>query len=192
MGPLTITAENMTDMEIDRILEDVKKANTELHIKDLNGKVIQTFTERKEDIEINSEASELELLSNLILTTETEQDTKENNLRRSKRLTKTNPIVRLNNTVLSDYRNYCHKAERSGVNDHPGIQPGIRQRSELLTNRNNWSVLEPKTDRTTTNDLTRTTANITKSYGRNTAIKKKTLPSLANSRPIAEGGVKNT
>ena len=47
MVPLTITAENMTDSEIDRIIEYAKKANTELHIKDINGKVIHTFNERK-------------------------------------------------------------------------------------------------------------------------------------------------
>ena len=82
LGPLTISAENMTDTEIDRIIGDAKKANTELHMKDLNGKVIQTFTEREEVIENISETTELELLSNLSSSTEIEQDTEENNLRR--------------------------------------------------------------------------------------------------------------
>ena len=41
------------------------------------------------------------LRSNLSSSTETEQETKVHNLRKSKRLTKTNPIVRLNNPVPS-------------------------------------------------------------------------------------------
>ena len=40
IGPLTVVTENMTDAEIDRVIEDARKANTELHLKD-NGKVIQ-------------------------------------------------------------------------------------------------------------------------------------------------------
>ena len=31
----------MTDAEIDRVIEDARRANTELHLKDNNGKVIQ-------------------------------------------------------------------------------------------------------------------------------------------------------
>ena len=38
LASLTITAKNMTDTEIDRILEDAKKANKELRIKDTNDK----------------------------------------------------------------------------------------------------------------------------------------------------------
>ena len=44
----------------------------------------------EEDIENNSETSKLEQLSNLSSSTEMEQDTRETNLRRSKRLTITN------------------------------------------------------------------------------------------------------
>ena len=36
---------------MDRIIEDDKKTNKELHIKDTNGKVTQTFNKREEDIE---------------------------------------------------------------------------------------------------------------------------------------------
>ena len=55
-------------------------------------------TRRKEEKEIGkiNETSDLELLSILSSSTEIEQETKEHKLRRSKRLTKTNPIVRLN------------------------------------------------------------------------------------------------
>ena len=105
----------MTDAEVDRVIEDARRANTELHIRDNNGKVIQNYNhhpKRGEDnIEKNyleEETSELELLSNLSSGTGIKQDTKEHNLRRSKRLTKTNPIVRLNNPVPSDYSKYRH------------------------------------------------------------------------------------
>ena len=55
------------------------------------------------------ETFELELLSNRSSNTEIEQDTTESNLRRSKRLTKTNLIVRLNNPVPSDYSKYVKR-----------------------------------------------------------------------------------
>ena len=72
---------------------------------------------------------------------------------------KTNPIVRLNNPVPSDYRKYRQKAERPRINNHPGKQPGIRQKHELLKKHShNRTVKETKTDRTTNNDLTQRTA----------------------------------
>ena len=43
-GPLTITAANMTDTEIDRAIEDARQANDELFIKDNNGKVFKNLT----------------------------------------------------------------------------------------------------------------------------------------------------
>ena len=33
----------MTDAEVDRVIEDARRANTELHIRDHNGKVIQNY-----------------------------------------------------------------------------------------------------------------------------------------------------
>ena len=111
----------MTDAEVDRVIEDARRANTELHNRDNNGKIIQNYNhhpKRGEDnIEKNyleEETSELELLSNLSSGTGIKQDTKEHNLRRSKRLTKTNPIVRLNNPVPSDYSKYRQKTEWPG------------------------------------------------------------------------------
>ena len=81
---------------------------------DSNGKVSHNVTntpKRGEEEEDELENSELELLSNLSSSTEIEQENKEHNLRRSKRLTKTNPITRLNNPVPSDYRKYRQKAQ---------------------------------------------------------------------------------
>ena len=51
--------------------------------------------------ENNLEASDLELISNLSSSTEMDLDRKEPNLRRSKRLRKTYPIIRLNNPLPS-------------------------------------------------------------------------------------------
>ena len=163
MGPLTIMVESMTDTEIGRIVEDAKKANKELHIKDMNGKVTQNLKKfdggEKTLIDNNSEISELELLSILSSSPEIEQDTKENNLRRPKRPTKTSPIIRLNNPEPFDYRKYRQKAERPRVSNHPGKQPGVRRKPELLNNHHpEWTVQETNTDRTRHHELTRTTA----------------------------------
>ena len=38
---LTITAANMTDMEIDRAIEDARQANDEIFIRDDNGKMFK-------------------------------------------------------------------------------------------------------------------------------------------------------
>ena len=102
VGPQTINTEIMSDTYINRELEDARKANKVLHMKDTNGKVNKhstKFPKREEDdmVENNSEtdSSELELPSNFCSSTEFEQSMKEANLRRSKLLTKTNLIVRL-------------------------------------------------------------------------------------------------
>ena len=43
-GPLTITAANMTDTEIDHAIEDARQANDELFIRDDNGKMFKNLT----------------------------------------------------------------------------------------------------------------------------------------------------
>ena len=109
-GPLTITAANMTDTEIDRAIEDARQANDELFIRDDNCKVFQNLTSfPKTGEENNFENSEIDLASNLSSSTELEADIKheeEKTIRRSKRLTKTNPIVRFNNPICHDYRKH--------------------------------------------------------------------------------------
>ena len=87
-----------------------------MQFRDHNGNVVQNeykISDRGEEdnIEKNvtyTENSQLELLSNLSSSTAIEQNT----VRRSKRLTKTNPIIRLNKPVPSDYRKYSQKNER--------------------------------------------------------------------------------
>ena len=114
-SPLTITATNMTDTEIDRAIEDARQANDELFIRDDNGKVLKKLTSfHKTGEENNFENSELDLDSNLSSSTEIEADIKheeEKTVRRSKRLTKTNPIVRYNNPICHDYKRHRRKAE---------------------------------------------------------------------------------
>ena len=163
----------MTDAEIDRVIEDARRANTELHLKDKNGKVIQNNYQSpkggEEDNVENSyteqDTSELELLNNLSSSTEIEQETKEHNLRRSKRLTKTNPIIRLNNPVPSDYRKYRQKTE------WPGKHAGHRgQYGQQLTQQTKWTTPEEHPDnRTTKEGSTRNTVNNDNSSGRKTA-----------------------
>ena len=111
----------MTNEDVDRAIEDAKKANTELHIRDKNGKVFRNNYEtpkrgEEEEIWKPDENSELELLSNLSTSIEIEQKTKEHNLRRSIHLTKTNPIVGLNNPVHSDHSKYSQKTKQPGNN----------------------------------------------------------------------------
>ena len=51
LGPLTVITDNMTDTDIDRVIEDARNADKEFSIKDTNGKVNQyykkSFTEGK-------------------------------------------------------------------------------------------------------------------------------------------------
>ena len=88
----------MSESDIEQVINDTQQSGQHLHIKDINGKVSNTID------------SDLELASNLSSRTEIDKDlenVQETNLRRSKRLRKTNPVIRLNNTVnQSDYRKH--------------------------------------------------------------------------------------
>ena len=105
---LTVIAEKMTDVEIDSVIYEGRRTNTDLHIKDKNGKVLQNHSKKlnggeKVNVEntLEAETSELELISSLCSNTEVDKDTKEHNLGRSKCLTKTNHLIRLNNPVIT-------------------------------------------------------------------------------------------
>ena len=106
-GTLTINTDQMSESDIDQTIKDSTQSGQEIQIRDNSGKVLFFNNEK---IENKLDLSELELASNLSSRTEIEKDIEqlENaNLRRSKRLTKTNPIVRLNNPVKqSDYRKH--------------------------------------------------------------------------------------
>ena len=166
----------MTDAEVNRVIEEARRANTELHIRDNNGKVIQNNyqnpkrgeEDNREKNSFEEETSELEILSNLSSSTEIEQDTKEHILRRSKLFTKTNPIVKLNNPVSFDYRKYRQKTER--LEKHTGPR---RQHGQQLQQSNKWTdPVESFDNRTTNNSATRNTAINHHSSGWTTASRK--------------------
>ena len=71
-GPLTIVAVNVTGEDVDRAIEDARRAITELHIRDSNSKVFHNNfenpirgDEEEEEQGKNDETSTLELLCNL-------------------------------------------------------------------------------------------------------------------------------
>ena len=99
-GTLTIITDKMSEFDIDQTIKDSTQSGQEIQIRDNSGKV--TFYNNKEKTENKLDTSELELVSNLSSSTEIENDLEQlenTNLRRSKRLTKTNPIVSINNPV---------------------------------------------------------------------------------------------
>ena len=110
IGPLTITT-NMTDTEINRAISDAKQANEELFIRDENGQAFNNKNIFPNEGEENS--LDIDFANNLSSSTELETDVKreEKKVRRSKRLPKTNPIIRYNNPICHDYRNHRRKAE---------------------------------------------------------------------------------
>ena len=123
LGPLTLCTNRMTDTEIHQAIRDTRNADQELLLKDENGKVPVNYNTNLED---NPELSDLELASNLSSSTEIEAEIiteEKRNLRRSKRLTKTNPILRYNNPICHDYRKHREKAE---IGQHTG---SIKHRS---------------------------------------------------------------
>ena len=184
-GPLTITAANMTDTDIDHAIEDARQANDELFIRDDNGIVFKNLTSFPNAGEENNfENSELDLASNLSSGTELEADlTHEEEKTRciSKRLTKTNPIVRYNNPICHDYRKHRRKAKLGNNSESDGNgdeQPQIIQTTDnKLISRDNiyrdnhtsedWSPVHTQTDHwrnhrhteSRQNPIGRTTAN---------------------------------
>ena len=127
----------MTDTEIDGAIEDARQANDELFIRDDNGKVFKNLTSfPKTGEENNFENSELDLTSNLSSSTELGADIKheeETTIRRSKRLTKTNPIARHNKPICYNYRKHRRKAELGSNTESNGNgdeQPQLNQTTD--------------------------------------------------------------
>ena len=188
MGPLTINTGHMTEEEIHQAIQDARTAEQELFIRDENGKVpINSNTNLKN----NLETSDLELASNLSSSTEIEADIiteEEKNVRRLKRLTKTNPIVRYNNPVCHDYRKHRKRAElgqhTGSTKQTTGERTTVTQLPDKIqmlreyTNRNNNKSQERSTVHQHT-DLWGTTA-------RRPTTKASPLP---EHHPTVEGGV---
>ena len=179
----------MTEEAAGRAIEDARRANTELHIRDSNGKVFQnnfenpSRGEEEEELEKIGETSELDLLSNLSSSTEIEQETKEHNLRRSKRVTKTNPIVRPKNPVPSVYMKNSQKIKQPGNNSR-------YPRKQLTTYNARPCPDESNEDRTITMDTARNTE-AKQCLGRSTAFRDNNTPPLVNCNQIIEGGIKS-
>ena len=127
-GPLTIVTANMTDTEVDRAIFDTKHADQELLIRDDNGKVFTDNNANQNTLEDNFENSDLDLASNLSSSTEIDMEEKEP-IRRSKRLTKTNPIIRYNNPICHDYRKHRKKTEFDNTGSTNSTTGGERRRS---------------------------------------------------------------
>ena len=109
-GPLTIVAAKMTDTEVDRVINDAKYADQDFLIGDENGKVFTDNNTNPNTLEGNFENSDPDLASNLSSSTEIDTEEKEP-IRRSKRLTKTNPIIRYNNPICHDHRKHRKKTD---------------------------------------------------------------------------------
>ena len=104
----------------------------------------ETTTVRKRGKRTTKKTSELDLVSNLSSGTELDADIKhgeENTVRRSKKLTKTTPIIRYNNPICHDYRKHRRKAglgSNTQSNGHGDEQPQlIRTTDNKSTSRTN-------------------------------------------------------
>ena len=112
MGPLTSDTANSQRHTTIR---------TRNQIRDNNGNVTYNTYEKRNE-------SDLELASNLSSSTEIEK-VEEINLRQSKRLTKTNPIVRLNDPInQTDYRIHRKTSQPVTTTGDNGRNAGAGQR----------------------------------------------------------------
>ena len=125
-GPITMSTDHMTETEIHQAIQDAKCPDQELFIKDEKGKVLTDPNINPKTTEDNLETSELELSSNLSSSNEIGTDVlaeEKKTIRRSKRLTKTNPIVRYNIPICHDYMKRRKKAELGQYTGQPDMEP---------------------------------------------------------------------
>ena len=130
----------MTDTEINRAIEDANCAQQEIFIRDENGKVLTDYNTNS--LAENLENSDLELASNLSSSTEIDTEEKEP-VRRSKRLTKTNPIIRYNNPICHDYRKHRKQTELGNHTGSTNCQTGGGERQPVNRSQNKVSMLRP-------------------------------------------------
>ena len=148
----------MADADIHRVIVDAKDTYKELHIIDKNVNVSQNSTKNPSEGKESNKGNNLDIesdLENFSSSTTIEHDVKDHNLRRSKRLTKTNRISRLNSPVPSDYMKHCLKTECSGISHLPENNPETDGK---------WTISEPTDNRTTYLDQMRTSANTTTKF----------------------------
>ena len=125
----------MVDTEVDRAIDDAKCADQEFFIRDENCKVFTDNNTNSNILEDNLENSDLDLASNLGLTTEIDNE-KTNPIRRSKRLTKTNPIFKYDNPNCHDYRNHRKTMEFGGHTESTRCSTGEERRQPLDRSKN--------------------------------------------------------
>ena len=187
-GPLTITMTNMTDTDVDRAIEDAKSSDQEVFIRDEYGKVFTDNKPNPNTLEDNLEIYELDLASNLSSSTEIETEEKES-IRRSIRLTKTNPIIKYNKQICHDYRSYRRKAQfgRHTESSRRWTRGG-RQQPENQS-QDKIQTLRAVNHHNTHNSGERSTAHQTSDQWRNNRHNRKQNAPLADQQPIVEGGM---
>ena len=191
-GTLTINTDQMSEFDIDQTIKDSTQSGQEIQIRDNSGKV--TFynnekTENKLDI------SELELASNLRSSTEIENDLEQlenTNLRRSKRLTKTNPIVRLNNPVnQSDYRKHCKTTQSATTTGMLEGDAGAKRRGRPVKRQKDIPNPQPEKQQASHGTPEKILPDNGRITGHNNIMDSngQSYP-LDDSHPIKEGGMK--
>ena len=104
------------------------------------GKLFTDNNTTSNSLEDNLENSDLDLPSNPGSSTEIDTEEKEP-IRRSERLTKTNPIVRYNNPVCHDYRKHRRKTELGGHTESTRSSTGEERRQPLDRSKNQIQTL---------------------------------------------------
>ena len=191
-GALTICTEQMSESDIDQTIKDSLQSGQEIHIRDNSGKVTFYNNEKTEN---KLDMSELELASNLSSSTEIENDVEQlenTNLRRSKRLTKTNPIVRLNNPInQSDYRKHSKTTQPVTTTGMPRGDDGTKRRGRPARQRKDINYPQPEKQQASHGTPEKTLPGNGRITGHNNIMDSngQSYP-LDDSHPIKEGGMK--
>ena len=178
----------MTDTEVDRAIEDAKNADQEVFIRDENGKVFTANKPNPSTFEDNLENSELDIPSNLSSSTEIETEEKEP-IRKSKRLKKTNPIVRYNNPICHDYRSHRRKAELGPNTESNGRWTGGGRQQPSNQSQDKVRTLRTANHRNTYNSRERPTAHETLDQWRNNRNNQKHNALIGRSSGNSRGGM---
>ena len=186
-GALTIVATNMTDTEVGRAIEDAKQADQDLLIRDENGKVLTDNKTNPYTQKENFENSDLELASNLSSSTEIDTEEKEP-VRRSKRLTKTNPIIRYNNPICHDYRKHRKKTEFGNNTESTTCTTGGERRRSLDRSEQKIQKLRPMTNRNKQTCQDRSTVHHTLDQWRNNRHNRKNHIPIGQTSTNCRGG----
>ena len=182
----------MSEFDIDQTIKDSTQSGQEIQIRDNSGKVTFYNNEKTEN---KLDTSELELVSNLSSSTEIENDLEQlenTNLRRSKRLTKTNSIIRLNNPVnQSDYRKHCKATQSANTTGILRGDAGAKRRGQLVKRKKDTPNPQPGKQQASHGTPEKTLPDNGRITGHNDIFDSdgQAYP-LDDSHPIKEGGMK--